>query len=230
MRTKMTPTFTSGKMKVMFNAVLDVSNHMIDSIKSNTELDMHEARDILIKFMIDVIGNVAFGLEMNALKDKNSQFHVMARKVFAPSKLFFLKAFFLTGYRKLGNKLGCKFFPSEVSEFFTSVVRETVDFRLKNKIERNDFLNLLMKMYTNENGESENLTFEELAAQCFLFFVAGFETSSSASSFVLYNLAVHQDTQETLRDEIKAIIAKHDNQITYEGVNEMKYLQMVIDG
>lgn len=225
----MTPTFTSGKMKAMFNSILDISSLMIENLKT-TDLQMLEVRDMFIKYTVDVIGNVAFGLEMNALTDANSQFHVMARKVFVPSKLFFLKAFFLTSFQKFGKFFKIKFFPSEVSDFFMSVVKETVEYRIKNKIERNDFLNLLLKLHTAENEDGKILTFEELAAQCFLFFVAGFETSSTASSFALYNLAIHQDIQEKLRNEIKTIMARHDNHLTYEGMSEMKYLQMVVDG
>lgn len=60
--------------------------------------------------------------------------------------------------------------------------------------------------------------------------IAGFETSSSTSCFVLYLLALNQDIQEKLRNEITTVLAKHNDEITYEAVQEMKYMQMVIDG
>lgn len=58
----------------------------------------------------------------------------------------------------------------------------------------------------------------------------GFETSSSTSTFVVYALAMYQGIQEKLRNEINRVLAKHDNKITYEAMQEMTYLQMVIDG
>lgn len=58
----------------------------------------------------------------------------------------------------------------------------------------------------------------------------GFETSSSTSTFVVYALAMYQEIQKKLRNEINRVLAKHDNKITYEAMQEMTYLQMVIDG
>jgi cytochrome P450 family 6 len=230
MRTKLTPTFTSGKMKMMFNTIVYTAEGMVEELKSRDSLDMVEVRDTFVKFTVDVIGNVAFGLELNAVKDPNSQFHQMAMKVFKPSKNFFLRSFFLITFKKLGRALRMRFFPADVAEFFMGTIKETVQYRLANKVERNDFMNLLLKMYTEEEAGDEKFTLNQLAAQCFLFFVGGFETSSSASSFVLYNLAVHQDVQERLREEVKRVLAKHDDKISYEALNEMKYLQMVVDG
>lgn len=59
---------------------------------------------------------------------------------------------------------------------------------------------------------------------------SSFETSSSTGSFALHNLATHQDVQNRLRDEITKVLAKHNNELTFDGMQEMKYLQMVIDG
>jgi cytochrome P450 family 6 len=63
-----------------------------------------------------------------------------------------------------------------------------------------------------------------------LYFYLGFETSSSTASFVLYLLSIHEDIQEKLRNEIKNVLTKHNGEISYEAMQEMKYLQMVIDG
>ena len=60
--------------------------------------------------------------------------------------------------------------------------------------------------------------------------IKGFETSSATMTFALYELALNPDTQDTLREEIKTVLARHANKITYDAVNEMKYLQMVLDG
>lgn len=49
-------------------------------------------------------------------------------------------------------------------------------------------------------------------------------------TFALYELALNQDVQSKLRDEIRAVLAGDENKMTYEGMKKMKYLQMVLDG
>jgi cytochrome P450 family 6 len=58
----------------------------------------------------------------------------------------------------------------------------------------------------------------------------GFETSSTTATFVLYNLATHPDIQEKVREEITSTIARNDGNITFETMQEMKYLNMVVEG
>jgi len=74
------------------------------------------------------------------------------------------------------------------------------------------------------------LSMNSLAAQAFIFFVGGFETSSSTMTFCLYELSLHQDIQDRLREEIDDVLQKHDGKITYEGIREMEYLDKVVSG
>ncbi|XP_070493743.1 probable cytochrome P450 6a14 [Chironomus tepperi] len=228
MRTILTPTYTSGKMKMMFNTVLSVSDRMIEKLRANENLQTVEVREVIASFMTDVIGNIAFGLEMHAIDDPNSEFRRMGRKVFGSAN-FLGKILLLSNFRNLARKLRLQLFPMDVSNFFRHLVRETVEYRRANNIERDDMLNLLMKIGSEGNKSDEKLTMDEITAQCFLFFVGGFETSSSTSTFTLFNLAGHLDVQDKVRGEIQSVLAKHDNKITYEAMKEMKYLDMVLN-
>jgi len=69
-----------------------------------------------------------------------------------------------------------------------------------------------------------------LAAQVFVFFFGGFETSSTTMTFCLYELSLHQDIQDRLRQEIDVVLQKHDGKLTYEGIQEMEYLDKVVSG
>lgn len=76
----------------------------------------------------------------------------------------------------------------------------------------------------------QKFTFNELAAQAFIFFVGGFEAASTLTQFTLFELAKNQKIQNKLRDEIRRVMAKHNGEMTYEGVFEMEYLGRVMDG
>ena len=69
-----------------------------------------------------------------------------------------------------------------------------------------------------------------LTAQAFVFFAAGFETSSTSMSHALFELALHPDMQNTLRNEIKEVIKMNDGKLTYDAIKNMKYLDKVFKG
>lgn len=63
-----------------------------------------------------------------------------------------------------------------------------------------------------------------------LSFFAGFETSSTAMTFALYELAINQEIQDKAREEILTVIKAHDGKITYDALGEMHYLHMIFNG
>ncbi|KAH8307788.1 hypothetical protein KR018_006575, partial [Drosophila ironensis] len=68
---------------------------------------------------------------------------------------------------------------------------------------------------TLDNGDViEGMNIGELAAQVFVFYLAGFETSSSTMSYCLYELAQNPEIQEKLRSEVQSVLEQHKGQIT----------------
>jgi len=49
-------------------------------------------------------------------------------------------------------------------------------------------------------------------------------------SFTLYELALHPEIQDRLRAEIMQVMNKHNGQVTYDGIKEMAYMDMVVSG
>jgi cytochrome P450 family 6 len=66
--------------------------------------------------------------------------------------------------------------------------------------------------------------------QVFAFLFAGRESSASTMSFTLYELALQPEIQQRLRAEILQVLRKHDGKFTYEGIQEMSYLDRVVSG
>jgi Cytochrome P450 len=69
-----------------------------------------------------------------------------------------------------------------------------------------------------------------ITSQAFLFFAAGFETSSTALSFCILELAINPEIQQRLSIEIDMTLEKCKGSITYEAVQSMCYLDKVVNG
>ncbi|EFA05683.1 cytochrome P450 6a2 [Tribolium castaneum] len=232
LRSKLTPTFTSGKMKLMFQTLLDCEVNLRKQVEQHYEAKKPiDIKEVLGCFTTDIIGSCAFGLDCNSFKEENSPFRVYGRRVFDRSGFIrTLKRTFASNFPNLAKLVNIALVPRDISDFFINIVKDTVEYREKNKIVRNDFLQLLLDLKTEESGnDGTALTFEEIAAQSFVFFIAGFETSSTTMAFALYELARHQDIQDQVRDEIESVLKKYDGKITYEAIQEMSFLGQVID-
>ena len=67
-------------------------------------------------------------------------------------------------------------------------------------------------------------------AQSLIFLIAGYETSASTLTFALYERALHPEIQQSLRAEIVQVLSKHGGKLTYDGMQDMSYLDRVVSG
>lgn len=68
----------------------------------------------------------------------------------------------------------------------------------------------------------------EVTGHALSFFTEGYETSSTLLSFAMYELARNPDIQERLYDEITEVLDSKKNELTYETLQEMTYLEQVM--
>ena len=229
LRARLSPVFTSGKLKEMFPLMVECAEHLekcLDKIVESNE--PVECRDLAAKFTTDVIGSCAFGIDMNALSDEDSEFRRMGRKIFQPSTQQLIRdtcrQFFPSVYGIIGHLIQ----PKDVNEFFTKLIVDTMDYRVKHNVLRPDFVNLLMEIKKNpHNLENIELTDSLFTAQAFLFFAAGFETSSSTIGHALYEMAQNPHMQDKLRQEIEETYTQNGGVLMYERLRDMKYLNKV---
>ncbi|XP_005184395.4 probable cytochrome P450 6a14 [Musca domestica] len=241
MRTKLTPVFTSARMKYMFPTVVKVGENFArtvgEMLEEGSGTQILEIRDLCARFTTDVIGNCAFGIECNSLKDPNSEFRLKGKEIFSRPRNGPLLHLFAITNDKLASKFHMKILPDDITEFFMSLVRQTVEYRVKNEVKCNDFMDLLIEMRAKDEelaraskgiDLSHGLTLEQMGAQAFVFFFAGFETSSITMTFALYELARHQEVQDRLRKEILESLRENKGELTYEAINNMEYLDRVV--
>lgn len=147
MRSKLTPTFTSGKMKLYFNLIENIIKQLADYLeplaKTNSAI---EIKDLLARFTTDVISTCAFGLEVNSIKDPENQIRKIGIRMLARSKRDFLAAIIYPHVPWLTKLFPLTHTKPEVAEFILKLLTDTVEYRKKNNVVRNDFIDLLMKI------------------------------------------------------------------------------------
>ncbi|GLH10334.1 Cytochrome P450 9e2 [Gryllus bimaculatus] len=139
--------------------------------------------------------------------------------------------------------LGIPFNSPQIRTFYHSLIHDTIKERQQKGIFRPDMLQLLMQaregqLKAEAGDEQENisgaklrkLTDQDMTSQAVIFFFAGFETVSTAMSYCAYALARHPEVQQRLQREVDEAFEKNGGKLTYEAVQEAKYLDMFISG
>jgi cytochrome P450 family 6 len=157
LRVKLSPTFTSGKMKMMFQALVDCGHELgsiLEKYASNEEVI--EIKDILARYSTDIIASCAFGTQCNCLKNPDAEFRQWGRKIFEPSFRNAVTGIFNQLFPKVLSVLRLGPIDPKVSKYFRNMVEDTVNYRERNNITRNDFMQLLIQIKNKVNLEDEN--------------------------------------------------------------------------
>ncbi|XP_066904869.1 probable cytochrome P450 6a14 [Halyomorpha halys] len=249
LRNKLSPIFSAGKLRWMFEEMEkcgDVFVECIDKLADGKDRDVLEE---LARYATDVIGSCAFGFETNSLSDPNSQLRQMGRDLFDSTGFNWTQISFLLRFSvpRLLLWLKLRSIPSSVENFFCSTISSVLETRRKTGLKRRDFVQLLLQLKekevveidtndvdqdeqeNNQNNEVEKIEITDrlLMAQSFVFFVAGFETTSRTLHFLIYQLAHHPEIQERARQEVLSIKEKHA-QFSYDALKHMTFLDNCI--
>ena len=222
MRTKLRPSFTAGKTKMMFDIIKQCQDCLVKKVEN---LGSVEVVELCKNFTTDVIGSCAFGLDCKSMENEISPFKIYGRRALPTTTLSRLKLTFFSNFPRLGSFLNIRTIDKDVHDFFMNLAHEVIEYREKNGNTRYDFIQSLIEI-----KKSGSLTVEDIAAQTFVFFLAGFETSALLMTWTLYELAKNLEIQERLRDEICDVLEKFDGKISYQSLQEMKYFDQVMNG
>ncbi|KAM3960574.1 cytochrome P450 9e2-like [Aphomia sociella] len=252
MRSTLSPAFTSSKMRFMMPFIVEVGNQMIEALKKKISesgsgyVDI-EGKDLSTRYANDVIASCAFGLQVDSHTDENNEFYLKGKEV----STFTLKQLFkILCYVTFPRALKVKLSKEENTLFFKNAVEYTMKSREEKNIVRPDMIHLLMQakkgtlshekdtntadagfatVEESSVGKREiNRVWSDLTAQAILFFMAGFETVSSAMAFALYELTVNPDVQNKLVEEIREHNSKNGGKFEFDSIQKMVYMDMVV--
>ena len=253
LRTTFTPIFTSGKMKAMMVFINETTMRLItamDKIAENKE--SFEAKNTLGKFSMDTIASCAFGLDANVHENEKSVFVQYATEIFKQKLSARIK--FMVGALPLGKyilrALNLSVSSKVETEFFYEVVMKTLKQRRETQIRRNDLIDMMMdairgdivdeanemdqfekdaKLKTDSSYYKPNTLLEiDIVATAIVILVAGYDTTGSLLSFACYELAKNPDIQARLRQEAEEVLNGIEDELKYEDLQKMTYLDQVL--
>ncbi|XP_051026800.1 cytochrome P450 4F6 isoform X2 [Acomys russatus] len=201
--------------------------------KGTTRLDMFEHISLMT---LDSLQKCVFSLESNcqespseyiaAIQELNSLVVKRHHKLF----LFVDFLYYLTADGRRFRK-ACDL----VHSFTDAVIRErrrtlssqSVDASLKAKAKTKtlDFIDVLL-LAKDEHGRQ--LSDEDIRAEADTFMFGGHDTTSSALSWILYNLARHPEYQERCRQEVQELLRDQEPEIEWDHLGQLPFLTMCI--
>ncbi|XP_033751860.1 cytochrome P450 3A29-like isoform X2 [Pecten maximus] len=254
-RNKITPAFSSVKLRKMFRMVDHASDTLVESLRRKVKggEEIMDFVDVYGAYAMDVICSTAFGIQVDSQQNPNDDFITNAKKflILKFTSPILLVLMFLPKLSFLMPLLGWSFVDKEVQAFFRKVTIKLLNERTAGNKEHADFLQLMKNVQENKEEEdsdddddkdtTENdqrkqlltswskkgITFDEILGNAEIFFFAGYETTTIALSMASYYLAVYPEYQDKLRQEISDKIGS--NRLTYENIREVKFLEMIIN-
>ncbi|CAG2100141.1 unnamed protein product [Medioppia subpectinata] len=254
MRSVISPTFSSGKMRAMHPLIIDCVHRLDQYLETKAingdELDVKRAMGNL---SMDVIALCAFGTQIDTHNDtKTNEFVANAQQVFRGNWRQWAAFLAATAFPKLTEKIGFHTIKPSNEAFFRSAISSIISRRKseRNSVKHRDYLQLMINAQNRSADNSEDqdiddlnehifgktdalkyqktanvvITDDDMLATSFLFLVAGYETTATLLLFLTYELSLKDDCQQRLYEEIKAF----DGNYSYESIARMPYLEACI--
>ncbi|KYQ60376.1 Cytochrome P450 9e2 [Trachymyrmex zeteki] len=229
MRKLLSPSFTSSKMKMMFELMCQSAENLTNFVitQSGEAAKTYNMKDLLSRYTNDTIATCAFGIDVNSFKNPNNEFFLLGKEALNFDGWLAFKFQMHLNFPQLAKFFKLRMFGPRVENFFKNVVATTVKARDEQGIVRPDMIQLMMET-RNDDSRSE-FDINEMTAQAFVFFLGGFDTISTAMCFMTHEIGVNPDVQGRLREEIDDVLRQTNDKPTYEAINRMKYLDAVIN-
>lgn len=201
-------------------SMVETTNNMLDRwtslITSNYPVEIDAEREIAA-VTGEIIAKTSFGISYEGGQIVFEKLKSLQLALFKSNRLVgvpYGELFMNPNQTLKAQKLG-----KEIDQILLSIItsrRKSVD----ENYSQGDLLSLLLKA-NEENGEmGKRLTTRELIDECKTFFFGGHDTTALALTWTLMLLALNQDWQTQLRDEIRNVIG--DREVNFNSIAGLK--------
>ena len=257
LRSKISPAFSSAKLKGMHKIISEVGNDFTEHVEristNNSEINV---KHLASRYFLQIAALTSIGVEILAFDDDKAG-HIFQAIMNVTSRdsspLQTLKGIITVAFPKLAELLNVEIFDRKSVNFIGDMIEQTVKIR-KEKTggnRRNDIVDLLLEAFEGneqdkDQSKSENLlptkkghtipinnAHASLISNIFIMFMAGIATNPTFFSVCLYFLAMNPCMQDKLFNMIKDAVNIGngdcgDELLDYSTITSMPYLDMFI--
>uniref|UniRef100_A0A8C5G2G0 Cytochrome P450 3A n=1 Tax=Gouania willdenowi TaxID=441366 RepID=A0A8C5G2G0_GOUWI len=230
-RSILTPSFTSGRLKEMFGIMKHHSDNLVSSMKKTADKDEPlDFKELFGSYSMDTVASTCFSVDIDSLNNPSDPFFSNIKKMFKfdlLSPLFLIIAFF-PFFGPIFEKLEFAFVASEVTDFFYTALQKIKSNREESF--RVDPLQLMIdsQKNTDPSNKKKGLSDHEILSQAMFFLFASHVATSSSLTFLAYNLATNPEVMKKMQEEIDRTFP-NKAPVDYQTLMQMEYLDCAIN-
>ena len=216
--------FTLPKMKKYLEYFLKANKDMVNYVnEESAKVEKMDVEDLVRRSVVNSLGSVGFGMEINAFKDKECEFMKQGAKL---SEMWrWLVIIMLPSVATL-FRINC--YNQKAEDWFNSLMRRHIDLKRKDVNTSNDVLSTLIKIQEENPDDFDQIALEKTVMQ-YLF--DGYNTTAGAATGIIGFLISHPEVLSKLQAEVDEVFdAKEEGDIDLSDIdiNEMNYLDCII--
>ncbi|CAL4130192.1 unnamed protein product, partial [Meganyctiphanes norvegica] len=250
-RSLLMSTFSASKMRLVTGLMNEKIDELIQIISDISSKGLPvEAWKTYQAMTLDTITHTALAMKTNCQREQENDEFFMSVKAFLKNAVN--PAVRLALYFPVIASIMCFIsdklaYSGRMSSIIMRNLREVMALRRKDLSVKNiDLLQAMLEVSevseiskaTPERTEMDGyrlvegrqmklLTDMEIIANAWVFLLGGFETTANSITYTSYLLAMHQEVQEKLYQEVMSIIQDHSSHIGYDDIAKMTYLDQV---
>ncbi|KAF9805363.1 hypothetical protein SFRURICE_006029, partial [Spodoptera frugiperda] len=233
LRRRLTSVFTGSKLRgwqELYQAKVDDLIYRINS--DNEKGIVSELKSLFADYATDIIGESSFGIQCQSTRNSTGPLRMMTKEFekynqwrgMAWSSIFFLP--------EMVDILRFSFWPKNTVTYFRKIFKVMVEERggFEKDIDgKRDLLDALLKMKIDAQKENQDMDIDILISNAMIFLQGGYDTSSSALTYAVYELAYNREYQKILYNElVEAEKALNGKRFDAESLAKLPYLDAVI--
>ena len=218
-------------LMVPFNEVCDrLCKQLATYARESKDIDMSKEFG---NAALDLIGKVAFSIDLGAIEDASLPFRSAAASVleaiqhnmYSPFPTWFLRI-----YQRRCLQSETQRRQIDAVKFLRDFARKCILKRLTMVKDGDDVPSDILSCIVRCTEKDESLTIEDLVDEFITIFFAGHETTASSLAFTLFEVISNREIEKKILEEVEEVIGSKEC-VDYEDLTKLKYIgQCLMEG